>query len=560
MKIDGITIEVVRNALQSVAEEMGNTLIRTAFSTNIKDRLDASAAVYTPKGELVAQAEHIPLHLGLMPSVVKEVLHIYPPETLESGDAILINDPYISGSHLPDVFLVTPVFYGGKIVAITSNIAHHVDVGGIAPGSMSVNATDIFQEGLRLPGVKFIKQGEMDESLLRVIQTNVRTSSVTTGDLYAQIAANNVGAKRVIELVETYGEDYFQACLEAILDYSERRMKKALEKIPAGVYKFTDYLEGDGLNEWDIPIKVAIKVEKDNVYLDFEGSSKQTKGPVNSTIGVTRACAYYGIKAMCDPDVPTNAGAFRVIHVKAPEGSIVNPTFPAPVSNANINTAQRVADTILGALADVLPKRAMAACSGTMNNFTIGGFDHQTKEYFSYVETYGGGQGAMHDLDGMDGVHTNMTNTLNTPTEVMEHTYPFRVERYGFAEGTGGAGKKRGGMGLIREIVIEADDVTISLSTERHHRAPWGLFGGKSGGKSECILIEPDGTEHLLPSKSTLTVQKGTHIILKTSGGGGYGPPKERKKQEVQRDIVNGTITEEEAKQQYGYFPNHLEK
>lgn len=553
MKIDGIALEVLRNALQSAAEEMGKTLIRTAFSTNIKDRLDASAAVYTPEGELVAQAEHIPLHLGLMPSVVKEVLTLHPPHTLRPGDALLINDPYISGSHLPDVFLITPVFYGKEMVAIVSNIAHHVDVGGIAPGSMSVNATEIFQEGLRLPGVKLMKQGQMDEDLLRLIQANVRTSRVTLGDLYAQAAANNVGAKRVTELVDKYGSAYFQAGLMAILDYSERRMRKALKEIPDGTYAFTDYLEGDGLEEWDIPICVSVQVEGETVTLDFRGTSPQVRGPVNSTLGVTKACAYYAIKAMCDPDVPTNAGAFRVIRVHAPKGTIVNPHFPAPVSNANINTAQRIADVILGALADVLPERAMAACSGTMNNFTIGGYDPSRGEYYSYVETYGGGQGGMKGQDGMDGVHTNMTNTLNTPSEVMEQSFPFRVERYGFVEGSGGAGENRGGMGLIREIVIEADDVTVSLSTERRHRGPWGLFGGREGGKSECLLIDPDGNERLLPSKSTLTVQKGSRLILKTAGGGGYGDPMKRDRASIERDIDNGFLTKKQAKEMYGW-------
>ena len=553
MTVDAVSVEVLRNALQSAAEEMGKTLIRTAFSTNIKDRLDASAAVYTPEGDLVAQAEHIPLHLGLMPSVVREVLKIHPPQTLHPGDALLINDPYISGSHLPDIFLITPVFFEGRLVAIVSNIAHHVDVGGLAPGSMSVKATEIFQEGLRIPGVKLIKQGEIDPDMLRLIQVNVRTSSVTLGDLYAQMAANNVGGKRIIEMIEKYGHDHVQACMQAILDYSERRMRHALAEVPVGSYTFTDYLEGDGVEEYDIPIHVNIHVDGEEVTLDFTGTSPQTKGPVNSTLGVTKACAYYAIKAMCDPDIPTNAGAFRVIHVKAPSGTVVNPDFPAPVSNANINTAQRIADTILGALADVLPHRAIAACSGTMNNFTIGGYDKESREYFSYVETYGGGQGGMRGLDGMDGVHTNMTNTLNTPSEVMEQSFPFRVERYGFAEGTGGAGEFSGGMGLVREIVIEADDVTVSLSTERRQRAPWGLFGGMPGGKSECWLVEPNGEKHLLPSKSTLTVHTGSRIILKTSGGGGYGDPSKRSAERIQQDVDHGRITQEQAKQWYGW-------
>jgi N-methylhydantoinase B len=552
IKIDGVTIEVMKNALQSIAEEMGVTLIRTALSTNIKDRMDCSTAIYTRSGKLVAQAEHIPLHLGLMPSVVEEVLKIYPSHELQEGDAILINDPYISGSHLPDVFLISPVFFEGELVAIIGNIAHHVDVGGMTPGSMSVQATEIFQEGLRLPAVRIRKAGVLDQEIIRLLTANVRTGKECLGDLYAQIAANNVGEHRLKELIARYKVQYTNECMEEIMNYSERRMRSAIRKIPNGVFTFEDFLEGDGTVEKPIKISVQITIEDEEVLVNFKGTDQQARGPINSTLGVTKACVYYAIKSFFDSEVPPNAGAYRSIKVIAPKGTIVNPRFPAAVSNANINTSQRITDVILGALSSVDPNRAMAACSGTMNLFTIGGIDEKTNQYYSYVETYGGGQGAVLGLDGMDGVHTNMTNTRNAPAEVIEQSYPLTVKRYALADNSGGHGKYRGGMGMIREIVIESDDAAVTLSTERNKNGPWGLYGGGKGGTSQCLLILPDGKQTNLPSKVTTRVHKGSILVLKTSGGGGYMDPLERDPQEVQKDVIAGNITLDTARKEYG--------
>src|SRR5699024_9408910 len=527
-KIDGITLEVMKNAFYTVAEEMGTTLIRTALSTNIKDRMDCSTAIYTPKGELVAQAEHVPLHLGLMPSVVKEVLKIYPVSDMEKGDAILINDPYISGSHLPDIFMISPIIYNDELVAIAANIAHHVDVGGIAPGSMSVKATEIFQEGLRLPGVKIRKKGEVDKELLRLIETNVRTSKEVTGDIYAQLAANNVGEKRVIDLIERYSTDYVALCMEEIMNYADRRMRAAIQTVPKGVFEYEDVLEGDGIDDDDIKVKVAVDIQEDYIHVDFTGSAKQTYGPVNSTKGVTSACVFYAIKSMLDKDVPPNEGTYRSITINAPKGTVVNPNFPAPVSNANVNTSQRITDAIFGALAEVLPNESMAACAGTMNAFTIGGYDAEKAEYFSYVETYGGGQGALKGMDGMDGVHTNMTNTLNTPVEVIEQSFPLLVNEYGLVEGSGGPGKQRGGLGLERKITLLEDDLMITITSDRHKNSPWGLFGGGDGKTSNCTLQLPNGDLKELSSKSTFSAPKGSMITLSTAGGGGYNSPLSR--------------------------------
>lgn len=550
-KIDGITLEVMKNSFYTIAEEMGVTLIRTALSTNIKDRVDCSTAIYTKEGELVAQAEHVPLHLGLMPSVVKEVLKIFPESELNEGDAILINDPYISGSHLPDIFMISPIFHENELIAIAANIAHHVDVGGLTPGSMSVKATEIFQEGLRLPAIRIRKNGVLDSEVIRLLEKNVRTGEEVLGDIYAQLAANSIAEKRIIELVEKYSKDYVFLCMKELMNYSERRMRNAIEKVQDGEYTFTDYLEGDGITEDLLKICTKVIVHGNEITVDFTGTNEQTKGPVNSTHGVTSACVFYVLKALLEPDVPPNAGTYRSIHIIAPRGTIVNPNFPAAVSNANSNTSQRIADTIFGALADILPEQSMAACSGTMSGFSIGGFNKDTNKYFSYVETYGGGQGALIDMDGMDGVHTNMTNTLNTPVEVIEQSYPFIVNKYALVDGSGGPGKHRGGLGLVRELVLLDDDYMVTLMSDRQKSKPWGLFGGNGGQSSSCTIISPEGEVRELPSKVTMSVPKDTTIILQTAGGGGYGNSVERDPEKVLNDVVLDHISVQEALNQY---------
>ena len=555
-EIDGVTLEIMKNAFLTIAEEMGVTLIRTALSTNIKDRMDCSTAIYTKDGELVAQAEHVPLHLGLMPSVVKEVLKIFPPNELKSGDAILINDPYISGSHLPDIFMISPIFHQNELVAIAANVAHHVDVGGMAPGSMSSKATEIFQEGLRLPAVRIRREGVFDDDMLRLLEANVRTKKEVLGDLYAQLAANNLAETRIVELIEKYSPDFVFACMEEIMNYSDRRMRAAIRNVPKGNFEFKDYLEGDGITDELIEIKVKVEFKEEEVVVDFTGTSKQGKGPINSTQGVVNACAYYALKSVLDTEVPPNAGTYRSIKVVAPKGTIVNPNFPASVSNANLNTGQRIADAIFGAIAQVLPEETMAACSGTMNGFAIGGYDEEKGEYFSYVETYAGGQGGLIDMDGMDGVHTNMTNTLNTPVEVMEQTYPFLVKRYGLVDESGGAGKHRGGLGLLREVKLLGDDFTFTLMSDRQKISPWGLFGGEGAQTSSCTLITPEGERIKLSSKVTMTVSEGSSIILSTAGGGGYGLPSERDPEAVLKDVIRGNVSLDQAREQYGVVIN----
>jgi N-methylhydantoinase B len=556
IQIDGVTLEVMRNALQSVAEEMGVTLIRTALSINIKDRRDCSTAIYTENGDLVAQAEHIPLHLGLMPTVIRSVLAQYPKEQLKPGDAIVINDPFISGSHLPDVCIFSPVFYQGKLIAIVANLAHHSDIGGIAPGGMPITATEIFQEGVRIPPCKIRKEGVIDEELLGLITNNVRTPHEWRGDMEAQLACNNVGEKRIMELVEKYGPEYVSVYMEEMILYSERRMLARIAEMDKGEFTFEDQLETGLQADEVVPIKVRVQIRDQSILVDFTGTGPQMRGSLNCTRGVTLACVYYAIKAMTDPEIPSNSGAFLPIEVITPLGSIVNPKFPAAVSNANINTSQRITDALFGALAKVLPERAMAACCGSMNLFTIGGFDPRNDNYYSYVETYGGGMGAVNNLDGMDGVHTNMTNTRNTPAEVMEMAYPTFVKKYGLVPDSEGAGKFRGGMGLTREVIILGRSATITLSTERSYTDSWGLFGGLAGKHSYCALIGPDGQEQQFPARITTSVQEKSTIILQTAGAGGFGPPYERDPEEVRRDVLEELVSLQRAKEVYGVVIN----
>ncbi|OAT85224.1 hydantoinase B/oxoprolinase family protein [Desulfotomaculum copahuensis] len=558
--VNPVKLEVLRHALQAVAEEMGAVLTRTALSPNIKDRRDCSTAVYTPDGRLVAQAEHIPLHLGLMPAVVKAVLADFPAPGLSPGDVVMINDPYVSGSHLPDICLLSPVFYRQRPLALVANLAHHVDVGGSVPGSMSTTATEIFQEGLRIPPLLLRRAGQLNEELLRLLTHNVRTAGEFAADIRAQLNANELGAGRLQELAGRYGADVLQRYMEAMMDYAERRLLAALEGMPAGVYDFEDYLEGDGLSRREINIRVRLQRHSGGLTVDFTGTHPQVAGPVNATRGVTLACVYYVVKAVLDPGLPSNDGLVRSLQVITPPGSLVNPAFPAPVAHANINTAQRIADVLLGALSGALPLRVTAAGTGSMSNFTVGGLDAAGR-YYSYVETCGGGQGAKYGQDGMDGVHVHMTNTRNTPVEVIELSYPLRVERYALASGSGGPGKYRGGLGLVREITVLGEEATVAVSSERAVHPPWGLAGGRPGERARVALLPPAESDPAPvvaapgngdPGKFTARVPAGSRVILQTAGGGGYGDPLERDPALVQLDVAEGLLSRDAAREDYG--------
>lgn len=556
--IDPISLEVMRNMLMSICDEMSAALVRTAYSTNIKDRRDASCAIYMASGDVVAQSEiGTPLHLGVMPAVVRTVLRRFPVSSLKPGDGIIYNNPYPEGpGHLNDVTLVSPVFVDGKPVALVANQAHHVDVGGFAPGSMPYGVTEIFQVGLQIPPVRIIKERVLDEEIMSLIRENVRTKVEFKGDLLAQYAANNVGEQRLSELFKKHGTETVTAHMQEIMNYSERRMRAGIERIKDGSYSFEDYIEGDSITEDLIKVKVTVTVSGDEVTADFAGTSREVKGPMNSRKAATAACVYYVIKCIADPGVPPNTGSYRPIHVIAPEGSLVNSRYPRSVVHSNIITTHRIVDCLMGALLEAIPERVMAAHHGTQNLLNIGGFNSRTGRLFNYIETYGGGQGALYCQDGMDGVHSHMTNTRNAPVEVIEATYPLFVRRYGLIADSEGAGKFRGGMGMVREITFLEEDITLTISSDRNRIRPWGVLGGSPAMPAICRLIDSKHNDIKIPSKATMKVNKEDTIITMTSGGGGWASPHERDPEKVRWDVIEGLVSMERAKSEYGVVLN----
>ena len=523
MTVDAITLEVTRNALVGIAEEAGAALRRTAYSPNIKERVDASTALFDAEGRMVAQAEHIPVHLGSMPASVAAAIDTFG--SLGPGDQVLVSDPYAGGTHLPDWTLVAPVHTdAGRLLGYAANRAHHADVGGSAPGSMPAGATEIFEEGLRIPPVRLYRAGEEDRDLLALLTANTRTPRERVGDLRAQVGANHLAARRLRELAERLGPDGLADTMAATLDHAERAVRAEIAAIPDGRYAFTDVLDDDGTGATDIPISVVLTVDGDEIHADFTGSAEQVHGSVNAPFAVTLSCCYFALRAVAAPHVAANDGTYRPMTVTAPEGSVVNPRPPAAVAAGNVETSQRIVDVLLGAFAQAVPDRVPAASQGTMNNTLIGGLDPRTGEPFSYYETLAGGQGARPDRDGMSGVHTHMTNTRNTPVEAFELAYPLRVVEYRLRDGSGGAGTHRGGEGVRRVLEVLADRATLSLLTERRTHGPWGLAGGADGAPGRNLLIR-DGEEEALPPKATRRLRRGDRIVVETPGGGGYGTP-----------------------------------
>ena len=552
---DPITLEVMRNAFYSIADEMIAALIRSSYSTNIKDRRDTSGAIYTGSGEVVVVAQSeigTPLHLGTMHSAVQSAMAAYPFEELEPGDAVALNTPYPAGpGHLNDLCLISPIFYEGRMIAITANQAHHVDMGGFAPGSMPFGVTEIFQEGLQIPPVRLFRQGELDRELWAIISQNVRPQVEVRGDLMAQLAANNVGGRRLTELADKYGVETVEQYLDEMLDYSERRMRAALTSIPDGIYEAEDVIEGDGITDDTFTIRLTLEANGDRVRTDFTDSDDASQGPLNCRWPSVAACVYYVLKACLDPELPPNAGAYRPIDIDVREGSILSAVYPTAVCNANIITTQRIVDVLLAALAKALPDTVQAASSGTMNLLNIGGIHPVNGIYYNYIETYGGGQGAMVDADGMDAVQNHMTNTRNAPVESIEVAYPLVVESYGLVPDTEGPGKYRGGVGIRRAIRVVGNQVKLTLSSDRAVTPPWGLFGGESASPSRFTVKGPEGELRQMDSKFTTTVPPDHTMITETPGGGGWGNPKSRDPEAVRRDVSEGLISKERAREVY---------
>jgi N-methylhydantoinase B len=525
MKTDPVTFEVLRNAFVSVAEEMGAALVLTAFSPNIKERRDCSAAVFDSKGRMISQAEHIPVHLGAMPESVKAALTHLPPDQWNAGDVVILNDPFEGGTHLPDITLISPVFASDSLVGFIANRAHHADVGGKTPGSMPGDSTEIYQEGIRIPPLKLIGGGALNQDMWRLLLANVRTPLERQGDLRAQLAANTTGLRRFQSILHKHGVQRVKTFFEDLLRYSKRRMLQELAKMPKGSYGFRDFLDDDGITEEAVELKVKITLTKKQVIFDFSGTSPQRQGNVNATLAVTLSTSYYVLRCITDPTIPPNAGCYEPLSVIAPPGSLLNPLPPAAVSAGNVETAQRIVDCLFGALAKALPDRIPAASQGTMNNLAIGGPVPGTTRAFTFYETIGGGLGARPTKDGIDGIHSHMTNTLNTPIEALETSYPLRVRCYHLIPRSEGAGEFRGGMGIQRDIEILADRAVVSIQSERRRYAPWGLRGGAPGrmGVNRCWRA---GKWERLPGKITFTASKGDIVSIQTPGGGGFGQSK----------------------------------
>jgi N-methylhydantoinase B len=545
MTRDPIELEIFKNLYASVAEEMGAALRRTAFSPNIKERRDYSCAVFDSQGEVIAMGDHMPVHLGSMPMSVRAAITQF---NLAPGDMVMLNDPFAGGTHLPDITLVAPVFVGrGRSQAAPRRLAppdfyvasraHHADVGGTYPGSMGL-CREIYQEGFRIPPVKIMRGGKIDGDVLALLLSNVRTPREREGDLGAQIAACHTGATRLREICTRYGLPRAKRAAADLLAYSEEMMCAFLAQVPAGIYRAEDFLDNDGVSETPVKITVSIALHRPRgkrsrlckpstpappwVTVDFSGTDPQVEGSINAVAAITFSACFYVFRCLLQEDVPATAGLMRPIEVVAPVGTVVNARPPAAVAGGNVETSQRIVDVLLRALAQAMPGRISAAASGTMNNLTIGGIDPRTNEPFAYYETIAGGMGARATKDGVSGVHTHMTNSLNTPAEALEYAYPLRVRRYALRTGSGGAGKYRGGDGIVREIEV-LTDAEVTLLADRRKHGPWGLHGGADGAAGKATIVCEDGTLKELPGKFNTRLRQGERIRIESPGGGGWG-------------------------------------
>lgn len=494
------------------------TLERTAYSPNIKERRDHSCALFDARGGLVAQAAHIPVHLGAFPLMMARVV---PAFAWRQGDVVLCNDPYLGGTHLPDISVISPVFApGGRLAGFVANRAHHADVGGGTPGSMG-SARDVYGEGLILPPVRLYERGRLNEGLMDVICRNVRTPDERRGDLAAQLAANVTGARRFEELLGRYGPREVRLRIREARRNTGRAVRALLRSFPSGRFRFTDVLDDDGQGSGPIPLRVELWGDGERLVADFAGTAPQQRGAVNAPLAVTHSAVYYALVCLLAEEVSINQGAFERVEIRAPEGTLVNARPPAAVAGGNVETSQRLVDVLFGALAQALPDRIPAASQGTMNNLTLGGAVPETGEPWAYYETLGGGAGASPEGAGESGIHCHMSNTRNTPAEALEYHYPLRVRSYSLRDGSGGEGARAGGMGVVREVELLAP-ATATLLTERRARGPYGLQGGLPGepGENEVWL---DGAWRDAPAKGTLSLPAGSRLRLSTPGGGGFG-------------------------------------
>jgi N-methylhydantoinase B/oxoprolinase/acetone carboxylase alpha subunit len=540
-KLDPITVEVTRHKLEGIANEMQSTLLRSSFSPIVKEGLDASAGLFTADGQTLAQSCSIPIHLATLIPALARIIKDFPAAEMQPDDTYVLNDPYCGGTHLPDIAVIQPIFANGRIIAFSAAMTHHQDMGGLAAGSVPTTATELFQEGLRIPPLKFRDRGVVNKTLEAMIRQNVRIPDTVMGDIHAQVSACSIGARRVAELAGKMGDNALTTIFHELLDRSEVMTRHELRNIPEGTYRAVDWLDNDGV-ELDRPIRieVAVTIKDGAMHVDFTGTNKQVRGPLNCVPSGSLAAACYAIRALTDPKIPTNGGCFRPISLHLPEGSIVNPREPAPV-NARASTIKRITGTIIGALAEVMPGRIPAHSAGQMVIVAFGGRLASGKPFVT-GDLIAGGSGAARGSDGVDVIETDATNCMNLPAEAAEMETPIRLNRVALRPGSGGDGEHRGGLGTIREYEVLVDDVAFTHRGERHYSAAQGLFGGKEGMKSRSVIHRADGTVEEIPSKIVTRLRKGDRVVIETAGGGGYGDTAKRAQAARAADVADGKV------------------
>ena len=550
-KLDPITVEVVRHKLEGIANEMESTLLRSSFSPIVKEGMDASASLFTMRGEALAQACAVPIHLATLIPVVETFIREFPLDTMQDGDIYIMNDPYLGGTHLPDIALVTPIFHRGQVLALSATMTHHQDVGGMTPGSIPTNATEIFQEGIRIPPLKLRDAGTMNDTLVKMLRLNVRIPDTLMGDLNAQIAGCQIGARRLAELADNMGADTLLVIFDELLARSEAMTRAALRAIPNGTYRYVDWLDNDGIElERAVRIEVAVTVNDGGIHIDLTGTSAQLKGPFNCVPSGTKAAAYFAIRALTDPTIPTNAGCFRPVTLHLPIGSLVNPVEPAPVGSRTA-TIKRITGCILGAFKDVLPKRVPADSGGELLTLAFGGRQPAGGSFVT-GELIAAGSGAGHASDGVDVIETDATNCMNLPAEAMEMEAPIRIHRLAFSRDSGGAGQQRGGLGIIKEFETLVDNITLTHRGERHYHPASGSHSGHAGAKAHSVLHRAAGGEEIIASKLVGMMNRGDRLVVTTAGGGGYGDPHLRNRAALAEDVENGKVSLEAARTVYG--------
>ncbi len=542
-KLDPISLEIITNGLRSIADECFVALMRSAYSTNIKERRDHSIAIVDKQGRLVVQAAlTLPIHIASMGGLMKCVLEKFGDD-IEEGDIFIANDPHTAGgTHLPDINYAMPIFEEGELVAFICNIAHHADVGGMVPGSMAGGMSEIYQEGLRIPVMKLFRRGELQTDIMDLLLLNVRAPEERRGDHNAQIASCKLGARRFREVLEVHGIANVLTSFDEIINRTAQRMRAAFREIPDGTYRFEDFMDGDGISTFDIPIRLALTVKDDTVHCDFAGTSEQVAGNINTTMNAIQASVCYALIAVLDSDVPSNQGVLDVVEIEAALGTLLNSVFPAPVA-ARAHTCQRTIDVVLGALAQALPDRVVAAANGANTTAVFSGVDPRTNKPYVYLETLGGGMGARPNKDGKDGVQVHITNTSNLPVESIEQEYPLRVEEYSLIQDSGGAGRFRGGMGLRRVVTPVNHACVFNGAGERFRYQPWGLFGGKAGGSGQFLIRDAEGERRLDDKPDKVPIDVDDRIVIETPGAGGYGAPEERSAEAVAHDLRSGKFS-----------------